>query len=177
MSLKPYCSRQMYYASALVPAANSRHLQEPLAEQTLLPRLEQEQGGVERVGRCERAVGLKEVLDGAEGGKVLQDGEKRGSAVRHDAGGKVCGLVEGVVLAEPLEERCRKPESSGEREEREPLAVVEEEGGEGEEEGGEKDRVGRFAEKGENGDGWELNMKQKRRRGLMGGVKHTLVET
>lgn len=76
MSLKPYRSRQMYYASALPPATHSRHLQEPLVEQSLLPRPKQQQRSVQYVRLRERAVGLEEALDGAERGEVLQDREE-----------------------------------------------------------------------------------------------------
>lgn len=54
--------------------------------------------------------------------------------------------------------------------------MVEEERGQGEKEGGEKDRVGRFAEKGKNGDGWELRVRAEWRRDLLGGVEHAFVE-
>ena len=131
---------------------------------------------MQRIRLRERAVGLEEGLDGAERGEVLQDREERGRAVDHDAGGQARGLVCVVTVAEPLEETRRQPEPVGERGREASLAMVEEERGQGEKEGGEKDRVGRFAEKGKNGDGWELRVRAEWRRDLLGGVEHAFVE-
>ena len=80
------------------------------------------------------------------------------------------------MFAEPLEETRCQPEPVGERGREESLAMVEEERGEGEEEGGEKDRVGRFAEKRKNSDGWELGVREEYRRDLLGGVEHAVIE-
>ena len=131
---------------------------------------------MQRIRLRERAVGLEEGLDGAERGEVLQDREERGGAVDHDAGGQARGLVCVVTVAEPLEETRRQPEPAGERGREASLAMVEEERGQGEKEGGEKDRVGRFAEKGKNDDGWELRVRAEGRGNLLGGVEHAFVE-